>query len=386
MNEKLAAVLIELTKPESRKRFEADPNGFLEQVCLSEVDKLTLASRNRGAVRYQARYGDLSEEQLGKLDFSSSDQEDHTHFAEHEEDHEHDEGNTSLTSCDKKTFGPHTRLIDELEDRVHPTKAKCSMPNSLIVVGTGISVSHLTHEASSLIAAADTLLYCVADAATELELRRLNPNYEDLYRFYANGKPRRETYDEMAERILGVLREGKNVCAAFYGHPGLFVKPAHLALEQARAEGYNAWMCPAASSLDCMIADLGVDLSWDGCQLFEATHFMLRNHKPDVEAGMILFQVGCVGDPSFNLTGADARHFPLLVSRLAESYGEDHRVILYEASQFSICPPRVDVVSIKELASQKVNGITTMYIPPLRRAERDRILGQYFKENAPSYA
>jgi hypothetical protein len=384
MNTNLSRALIELSRVTGRKRLEHDPQEFCDQFGLSEVDRLALASKNRAVLKYQANFGDLSEERLRSANFASPELE-HEHV---EIGPEHEEGEESLegrprTASSRTSFGPYTREFhnsDFISPDIAPQKKNC-----LVIVGTGINVAHLTREAADYVTAADMLLYCVADPATELELIRLNPKNENLYRFYGDGKPRYKTYDEMTERIITILNKTERVCAAFYGHPGLFVKPAHQAIERARAEGYSAWMCPSTSSVDCLMADLGIDLSWDGCQIFEATHFLLKNRAPDVESGMILFQIGCVGDFSFNSKGFDGRHFPLLVQRLAEYYGDTHRVVLYEASAFSICAPRVDLVAIKDLTSVRINGITTMYIPPLRVATRDSALRQYFKDNAPAY-
>ena len=63
----------------------------------------------------------------------------------------------------------------------------------------------------------------------------------------------------MAEAILEPVRAGKRVCAAFYGHPGVFVLPSHDAISRARAEGFEATMLPGVSAEDCLVADLGVD-------------------------------------------------------------------------------------------------------------------------------
>lgn len=41
----------------------------------------------------------------------------------------------------------------------------------------------------------------------------------------------------MIERILQSVRSGGMTCAIFYGHPGVFVYPAHEAIRRARAEG-----------------------------------------------------------------------------------------------------------------------------------------------------
>ncbi len=82
-----------------------------------------------------------------------------------------------------------------------------SRKGSLVVVGTGISAGHLTRESLRHIELADIVLYCVADIATERLIQTLNPRTENLYFFYADGKPRSQTYKEMTDRILHFVRD-----------------------------------------------------------------------------------------------------------------------------------------------------------------------------------
>jgi hypothetical protein len=386
MNNELADVLLSLSDPKRLREFEADPKAFVDHLDLSAVDKLALLGRHRGVLKYQTRYGDLTEERLRSFAFPSLDMDqEHVQIGP-----EHEEGESFSTETSiKRTFGPHSCTADIQDRPKEPERPLAKVDemrntrtNSLVVVGTGISVGHLTRETMALIQASDYVLYCVADAVTELEIKRLNANCEDLYRYYGDGKLRSQTYREMADRILAVLRDGKNVCAAFYGHPGIFVRPANLVIEDARAEGYEAWMHPAVSSLDCLFADLGIDIAWDGCQIFEATHFVIRDRKPDIESGLLLLQIGSVGDPSFNSKGFDGRHFPILVRKLAESYGWEYEVVLYEASPFSVSKPRVDLMSIAALERRRDNGTITLYVPPVRRAQMNAELSQFFRENA----
>ncbi len=50
----------------------------------------------------------------------------------------------------------------------------------------------------------------------------------------------------MVERILDEVRQGRTVCAAFPGHPGVGVYPTREALRQARAEGLKTRMNPSS--------------------------------------------------------------------------------------------------------------------------------------------
>ena len=75
---------------------------------------------------------------------------------------------------------------------------------SLIVVGTGIRIlGQLTMESIAWIKRADQLLYLVDDRLAAEMLEQMNPKgAESLSRFYADGKPRRVTYQEIVERVL----------------------------------------------------------------------------------------------------------------------------------------------------------------------------------------
>jgi uncharacterized protein YabN with tetrapyrrole methylase and pyrophosphatase domain len=239
---------------------------------------------------------------------------------------------------------------------------------SLVVVGTGIAVGHITAEARAWIEKAEKVLYCVADAATERLVRRINPSAESLYVFYADDKRRIITYNQMVDRILECVREGSKVCVVFYGHPGIFVHPSHEAIRQARLEGYKATMLPAVSSLDCLFADLGIDPA-AGCQLIEATDLLIRSRQVDPSAPVIVWQIGCVGDDGFNFKGYDGHNLPVLVEVLEKVYGPEHEVIIYEAAQYAVCEPVIRPAKLKELAQSNVGvtGISTLYIPPKRR-------------------
>ena len=117
-----------------------------------------------------------------------------------------------------------------------------------MVVGTGIQLlRQLTPEARDEFDEADELLFLVADPAMALWLEEHYPRARSLSTLYRPGIPRRRIYDEMVAEILAPLRRGSRVCAAFYGHPGIFVAPSHEAIRLARAEGYPARMLPAVS-------------------------------------------------------------------------------------------------------------------------------------------
>jgi uncharacterized protein YabN with tetrapyrrole methylase and pyrophosphatase domain len=234
---------------------------------------------------------------------------------------------------------------------------------SLTVVGTGIRLSQMSMEARISIESADKVLYAVADSVTETAIKKMNSTAESLQPLYKPGKYCLLTYQEMVDRILFFLRKRLDVCAVFYGHPGVFVFSSHEAIEQARREGFNAVMLPATSSEDNLFADLLVDPATSGCQSFETTDFLIRRRKFDPTSHLILWQIGNIGnwkperqDLSGNLLA--------LVDVLKEHYGPDHEVVLYLAAQYVSCEPMVERLPLSRIPQASISNVTTLYVPP----------------------
>ncbi len=98
---------------------------------------------------------------------------------------------------------------------------------SLTIAGTGICIGQMTVEAHTCIERAGSLLALVADPITLNWLVEKNPDTQSLLGYYGESKPRRESYQEMVEYAMSLLRNGKDVCLVVYGHPGVFSFPAH---------------------------------------------------------------------------------------------------------------------------------------------------------------
>lgn len=240
---------------------------------------------------------------------------------------------------------------------------------SLIIVGTGIlAAAHCSQEALTAMRTADVVFAAVPDVlglhwleSLRLPLQRL----DDLYQCCPN---RLATYHAMTQRIMAAVRAGKRVCAVFYGHPGVFVLPSHLALEQAHAEGFDAQMLPGISAADCLFADLGVDPSHPGCQMYEASAFLFWRYQISVHAALILWQIGVVGDHTLTLREPSRHGLVVLRDLLCAYYPPRHQVCLYEATRSPYEPPRCDWLPLARLDAAVVNGYTTLYVPPYRLA------------------
>jgi uncharacterized protein YabN with tetrapyrrole methylase and pyrophosphatase domain len=244
----------------------------------------------------------------------------------------------------------------------------------LTVVGTGIRVgAHVTAETIAAIKRAQQVFFLSADALSLHWLRELNPTAESLHGFYAVGKPRTQTYQDIVAYVLAAVRSGLDVCLAVYGHPGVFAFPTHESVRRARAEGYPATMYAAVSAEDCLFADLGVDPGDGGCQSFEATDFLLHRRVFDPRSGLIIWQIGVIGVNVMREGGGPWNRDGLaaLTEVLAPHYPAEHEVVVYKAAVYQICEPEIERISLAQLAGAPIPTLSTLYVPPAGSATVD---------------
>jgi hypothetical protein len=238
---------------------------------------------------------------------------------------------------------------------------------SLTVVGTGIrAMTQLTVEALAAMASADVLLHVIGEPVQEETLLAINTNARTLTGHYVDGLERSATYEAMVQEILVEVLAGRRTVAAFYGHPGVFTYPSHESVRRARAAGLPARMLPAVSAEDCLWADLGEDPG-DGCQAYEATDFLLFDRYVDPYAHLLLWQVGSLGNWTYESQGYDLSMLPSLMAKLLQTYPAHHRVTLYEAPFHAGAPARLTSLRLDEVAPWQLTPATTLYLAPLHR-------------------
>ncbi len=214
------------------------------------------------------------------------------------------------------------------------------------------------------------MYYLLADAASGAWIKTLHPGARSLHPHYKSGRVRAEIYDEIVEEILAPVREGRRVCAALYGHPGVFSYLGHEAVRRARGEGFDARMLPAISAADCLFVDLGIDPGIEGLQTYEATDFLLYRRSVETTAALVLWQVTAIGERRA-ITETNRQGLRALTERLLELYPGDHVVSLYEASPYPIADPIVRQTPLSALGDAEVSPLATLYVPPLRPPRAD---------------
>lgn len=241
---------------------------------------------------------------------------------------------------------------------------------SLACVGIGMTLgSHISPLARSHIEKADVVFAAVSDAIVELWLKQMHRDVRSLQPLYREGKSRADTYREMVDTMLTEVRAGKNVCGAFYGHPGVFAWPPHEAIRIARGEGYRAHMEPGISAEDCLYADLGIDPGTAGCQHYEASQLLFYKRRIDPSAYLVLWQVGVAGDRSLARFATGRGYRRLLVELLAHDYPLDHEIIVYRAATLPIQAPHIKRMALRKLPEAPIELADTIVIPPAREPE-----------------
>src|SRR5262245_66629539 len=96
---------------------------------------------------------------------------------------------------------------------------------------------HTTTETLDAIKSAEHVFHLLTNPAAEAWIQRLNSRTTPLGDCFKEGKSRTRSYAEMAERIVDAVRAGEQVCAAFYGHPGVLVSPDYPAIVGERRAG-----------------------------------------------------------------------------------------------------------------------------------------------------
>ena len=246
------------------------------------------------------------------------------------------------------------------------------MKGSLVNVGLGMTLgSHITPLSRNFIEQADVVFVAASNQLVEEWVKTMNDQVVSLQNLYAEGKSRKQTYQEMNELIMEQVRAGKKVVGAFYGHPGVFALTPHQTIQMARKEGYKAHMEPGISAEDCLYADLAIDPGTFGIAHFEANNFMFNKTVFDPTAYLVLWQIALAGDRSLKVfeTSADAKQ--LLVEMLLENYPAEHEIIIYECAVLPIEKPMINNIQLSELAHADTSMKSTLVIPPVSKKQKD---------------
>jgi uncharacterized protein YabN with tetrapyrrole methylase and pyrophosphatase domain len=247
------------------------------------------------------------------------------------------------------------------------------MRRTLVIAGVGIRfLSQLTLEVKAAIENCDCVLYLVNEPAYKRWIVESSKHAISLDSEYFSGKSRKDVYQKIEEKIIEYCLQYKQTCFITYGHP-FFLSSSALKIAKKVNKAHrntDIIVMPGISSLDCLFCDLMVDPGDIGIQAFEATDFLLYDRTFVTSSHLVLWQIGVIGirdvvkDEDISSSPVYREGISLIGAKLLEKYPSNHPVFLYVAAQYPSQKCSVIETTIAGLITQKINRLSTAYIPP----------------------
>jgi uncharacterized protein YabN with tetrapyrrole methylase and pyrophosphatase domain len=246
----------------------------------------------------------------------------------------------------------------------------------LVLTGSGIkTISHLSLEAKQSIENANHVLFLVNEPVMEQYIKKLNNEHENLEDLYFKASTREEAYTNITDKIVSsCLNKKGQTCVVIYGHPTVFAKPGLDAVKKLKAISIKSHILPAISTEDCLFADLEINPGLQGCLSIDATEFLLRNYSNTPYSHLVLWQPGMIGSKTHEFHSMRKQLLSSLYKKLNCCYPKEHPIVLYEAAIYPGLKPLIQQTALYNLPEYDFNTLTTLYIPPLQKADKNKQL------------
>jgi len=198
----------------------------------------------------------------------------------------------------------------------------------IYIVGLGVlNVDQITRQAERAIRLCREVLYVDTGIATSAYPERLCPRVTSLYETsYQESGQRLSAYYHMAAQVVDAALDHPPVAFAMHGHPIVGTYAPFLIQDMAGLLSLEVEVQPGISAMDCLCADLMIDPTVSGMQMYEATDLLLRRRplQPDVPA--MIWQVGCVESRLHTMRVSKPVRFDRLRDHLLRYYPPMHEV------------------------------------------------------------
>jgi precorrin-6B methylase 1 len=241
-------------------------------------------------------------------------------------------------------------------------------PFDIGIVGTGIVGTHqLTREAEEVICRCKRTFLIESGYGIAEYLETLTSEVTQLAPLYEPGGNRLPTYRKMAAEVVAAAVADPPVCLATYGHPWVYCYPTTLITRAAPLLGLHVEVFPGISSFDTLLVDLGIDIAFNGVQMYEATDLLLRRRPIQNDVTCIIWQPTIFGDPTYPTEPFRAEQFLPLQEYLLQFYPADHEASLVMTKTFPLTRSVVTHLRLGDLAAELERGpyVGTLHIPAL---------------------
>lgn len=284
---------------------------------------------------------------------------------------------SAATKKQKRKEGPREKG-KELQETARGKQPKRVWPFDIGVVGLGIVGTHqITREAEQVIRHAKRTFVIESGYGVTDYVKTLCPNTTNLGPLYERGKSRLPTYRKMAATVVAAALKESPVCLAAYGHPWVYCYPTTLVKRAAALLNLHVEVFPGISAFDTLLVDLGIDVAFDGVQMYEATDILLRRRPIQNDVACVIWQSTIVGDPTYPDKPFGVEQFQPLQDYLLQFYKADHEVTLVVSKTFPLLRSIVRRFPLNQMAVEvrRSPPLATIFIPPaFNRPIRDETL------------
>jgi len=242
----------------------------------------------------------------------------------------------------------------------------------IALVGIGLVGAHqVTREAEETLSRCRRLF--VTDVAVGVleYLKSLGPEVISLAPKRATDKHRILIYRDMASEVVNAALDEAPVAFVTYGHPLFYCYPSTLIERAAQVLDLKTRVIAGISSLDLILADLGIDPGSDGLQVYEATDVVIRRRAIQDDVTCVLFQAP-IALESLNRPGhRKPEDLRLLQDHLLKYYPPGHVASFVTLRIHPLLDSIVQKVALKDLAGllERGSNIGTLVIPPVKPRE-----------------
>ncbi len=235
------------------------------------------------------------------------------------------------------------------------------------IVGLGVaSIHQITREAEQAIGASNEVFYLDTGVATrrflEERCERVTALHETSYQERGH---RLDAYHHMAATVIDAAMSHAPVTFAVHGHPLVAVYAPFLIMDMAKLLDITVSVSPGVSAFDSIVAELGIDPSIEGLQMYEATDLLLRQRplQPDVPA--LIWQIGNLETRLHTMRKSRPERFARFVEFLSRFYPKNHPVIAVYTSPHPLMPAQVLRFPLSELPrhAEEIHAGFSLFLP-----------------------
>ena len=246
------------------------------------------------------------------------------------------------------------------------------MTGRLTLAGFGMDLGQMTLETVEAVKSCSVLY---TDALDEPSLGPLRAWCKDIRLLTgpAEGESAAQASARKVSTVLGGLEQGLDAVVLNYGHATFLSSLAHDLLDACRERGIPCRVLNSVSSLDGVLASLGLTMLWSGLHIYDADDFagLVSAVALNPEVPTIIVKVGYLLKPH------QKERLDSFLAWLGSAYAPEHPVTLVVSPWVREPAGKLVTVPLGALkgALEGPNEFVTLFVPPLKSRVREPAVG-----------